>query len=515
MLVIAALALIISLQHLNEPPAYIHAWAQADNYSLALGFQHNGGDFFHPQTLIYNKQQKGYEDPVSLVTACDLPLHHWLVSGLMTVTGSRQPWVFRGFTLAISILGLWALYLLAFSMTHSRSKALLAASITATAPTFAYYSSSFLPSSPALALAMGGLLLYVLHVRDNKTWTLYVGLLLLTLAMMERTSMAVLWVATTCFQVLRIWQHEATLRRSWPPFVTGAALFAAWWFWSMHLRNEYGSLFLGSLLPVHNLDEAKEIMRNIHFRWRLHYFQHLHYALFLATLVGVIVSLATQRKKERHDRGHLSLWWFLAIWMFGEVLFVIAMSRQFMHHDYYFLDSLFLPLVFLFILMLGTIPNPTSRQAQATILVILLVLTGFMAAEALKMQQIRRTEGTGEFQTAMRYKGANQMLEQNGLGSKELRFLTLFSYPQNLPFVMMDREGYAVMWADPEVVAHALTFDYDYILVEDEVFRREFETSPLQVLPRLKRLAGNGEISVCTLSDSVLHPTADHFFKTE
>ena len=33
------------------------------------------------------------------------------------------------------------------------------------------------------------------------------------------------------------------------------------------------------------------------------------------------------------------------------------------------------------------------------------------------------------------------------------------------------------------------------------------------ILPRLQRLAGNGEISVCTLSDSVLHPTADHFFE--
>ena len=129
------------------------------------------------------------------------------------------------------------------------------------------------------------------------------------------------------------------------------------------------------------------------------------------------------------------------------------------------------------------------------------------------MQRERRREGVEALETAVRYKNANQMLEKAGFGSQELRFLTLFSYPQNTPFVMMNREGYAVMWTDPKVVAHALTFDYDYILVEDEVYRREFEEAPFQVLPRLKRLAGNGEISVCTLSDSVLHSTADHFFE--
>ena len=140
LLLIAAVAIIISVRHLNEPPAYIHAWAQADNYSLALGFRHNGGDLFHPQTLIYNKQQLGFEDPESLVTACDLPLHHWLVSILMAITGSTQPWVFRGFTLAVAILGLWALYLLVFVLARSRVKALLVAIFTATAPSYAYYS---------------------------------------------------------------------------------------------------------------------------------------------------------------------------------------------------------------------------------------------------------------------------------------------------------------------------------------------------------------------------------------
>ena len=512
LLLVAAVAMIIGVKHLNEPPAYIHAWAQADNYSLALGFCHNGGDLLHPQTLIFNKQQLDFDQPESLVTACDLPLHHWIVSGLMAITGSRQPWVFRGFTLAVAILGLWALYLLVFVLTRSRVKALLVAVFTATAPSFAYYSGSFLPTLPALSLSMGGLLLYALHLRDGKKRTLYAGLLLLTLAMMSRTSFAVLWVAVACFQLLRILRRETTLRISWLPFVMGAALFAGWWLWNLHLRNQYGSLFLGSLLPVHSWQEASDTLQNVHDRWRFHYFQRMQHWLYAATSIAAAVTLFFRKKKKEVGHKPLSLWWLLAIWMFGELLFAAAMSLQYNDHDYYFLDSFFLPIVLTLAGLLQILPNPTRRWGGVTALICTLLLTGLMTAEACRMQRERRLEGVETLETAVRYKQANRFLDSAGFGSRDLRFLTLFSYPQNLPFTMMDREGYAVMWTDTNVVNHALTFDYDYIIVEDEVYRREFEAAKF-ILPKLQRIAGNGELSLCTLSDSTLHPTAEHFFE--
>ncbi len=510
LLVITAIVLALNVRHLNEPPAYIHAWAQADNYSLALGFLHNGGDLFHPQTLIYNKQQFGFEEPESLVTACDLPLHHWLVAGLMRVTGSHQPWVFRGMTLMVSILGLWSLYLMAFVLTRSRSKSLLVTTVVATAPSYAYYSASFLPTASALALSMGGLLFYVLHWRDDQKWTLYVSILLLTLAMMVRTSFAVLWVAVACFQMLRVFRKEASLRSSWLPFVAGAVLFAAWWLWSQHLRQQYGSLFLSSLLPVHSKEDVLVILQNVHDRWRFHYFQRMQHWLYVSVAAGVLVAVFFKKKNVNKTRNKLSLWWLLLIWVFGEMLFVTAMLSQYMDHDYYFLDSLFLPIVMLLVGLLSLLPNPSPRWGKILSLAVVLSLIGLMTAEAFHMQEERRKQGIDALQTAVRYKHANKMLEEAGFGSKELRFMTLFSYPQNLPFAMMDREGYAVMWTNPELVAHALTFDYDYILVEDDIFRKEFEEAPY-VLPYLRRLAGNGEISVCTLSDSVLHHTAEDF----
>ena len=512
LLLIAVLSLFLNVQHLNEPPAYIHAWAQADNYSLALGFLHNGGDLFHPQTLIYNKQQKGYNDPVSLVTACDLPLHHWIASLLMRITGSHSPWVFRGLTLIVSILGLWALYGLAFLLTCSRAKALLTAIVMATSPSFAYYSASFLPTIPAMSLAIGGLLLYVLYLREDRSIYLYVSLLFLTLSMMTRMSFAVLWVAVACFQLLRIIRHEAKLSSSWLPFVAGIAIFAAWWLWSMHLRQEYGSLFLSSLLPVKDSTQAHEIFQNVHDRWRFHYFLRLHHWLYVVVAAGAVISIVFKKKTTSLSNNKLSLWWLLVIWIFGEMLFAIAMMQQYCDHDYYFLDSFFLPIILLLAGMLNLLPNPEGRWVKITSLMIVLVLLGFMTSGAWRMQQERRLEGVESLKTAIRYKGANKMLEEAGYASQDLRFLTMFSYPQNTPFVMMNRKGYAVMWTNPKIVSHALTFDYDYILVEDEVFRKEFENAPY-ILPYLRRLVGNGELSLCERSDTIIHPTAEHFFE--
>lgn len=512
LLVITAIVLAVNVRYLNEPPAYIHAWAQADNYSLALGFLHNGGDLFHPKTLIYNKQQFGFEEPESLVTACDLPLHHWLVAGLMRVTGSHQPWVFRGLTLMFSILGLWSLYLMAYVLIRSRAKSLLVTMVAATAPSYVYYSASFLPTASALALSMGGLLFYVLHWRDAKKWTLLVSVLLLTLAMMVRTSFAVLWIAVACFHILRVFRKELSLRSSWLPFVVGAVMFAAWWLWSQHLRQQYGSLFLSSLLPIHSKEDALQIFQSVHDRWRFHYFQRMQHWLYVAVAVGALVAVFFKKKDINKTHHKLSFWWLLLIWMFGEMLFVTAMLSQYMDHDYYFLDSLFLPIVMLLVGLLSLLPNSLSRWSKILSLAVVLSFIGLMTAEAFHMQNERRKQGVDTLRTAIRYKHANRMLEEAGYGSKELKFMTLFSYPQNLPFTMMDREGYAVMWTNPELVAHALTFDYDYILVEDEIYRKEFEEAPY-ILPYLLRLAGDGEISVCILSDSVLHPTAEDFWQ--
>ena len=66
------------------------------------------------------------------------------------------------------------------------------------------------------------------------------------------------------------------------------------------------------------------------------------------------------------------------------------------------------------------------------------------------------------------------------------------------------------MFTTDNVAANALTWDYDYIVIEDAVFEREFYDNK-DVLGHLKKLAGNGRISLCSYSDTVVCETPECF----
>ncbi|MBR1850680.1 MAG: hypothetical protein IJ789_04825 [Bacteroidales bacterium] len=502
------------MRHLNEPPAYVHAWAQADNYSLALGFLHNGGDILHPETMIFNKQQLDFQQPLSTVTACDLPLHHWLVSWFMRLLGTNQPWVFRLFTLLVVVGGLWALYGVAFIVAQSAWKAMLVALFAATAPSFAYYSASFLPTAPSLACAMGGLLAYCVEVRSagGKRVALPVAVALLTLATMMRTSMAVLWVAVAAFHLLRIFRGEASLRRAWLPYAVAVILFAAWQLWSAHLRHEYGSLFLGRLMLPRDWEQVQWVWQAVNNGWKYHYFTRAHYWLLIIVVVGALVMAFVGRNKGvKPQRQKLSLWWLLAIWLFGELLFVGAMFVQFHDHDYYFLDSMFLPVVFLFALSLSRLPRVQGSGVAMVVGLILIGASFMMVKDATNMQRTRRTDGLPSLQTAVNYKSANRLLRSCGVDNTDVRLVTLLAYPQNTPACMMNRQCLAVMWAIDSVANYVLSQPFDYVLIEDAAFEEKFEALP-DVLGRLQRIGGNDTLSVCRLADSVVNVSCNDFF---
>ena len=89
--------------------------------------------------------------------------------------------------------------------------------------------------------------------------------------------------------------------------------------------------------------------------------------------------------------------------------------------------------------------------------------------------------------------------------------MALYAYPQNGPFIQMKRKGYTVMKHKENIVNAALTWDYDYIVIEDNIYMDKFEERK-EVLSRLSKVADNGRISVCTLSDTIVCESSDVFF---
>lgn len=499
------LALLLGLPYVDMFPSYIHAWAQADWYSIAIGFQQNGYDFFHPETLIYNKQFPGTwaVDYGDTVTSVDFPVHAYIAALLMRLSGTSAPWVFRLWTLLCSIVGMCFFYLLCKRLTDSVWKSVLALMLCMTAPVYAYYVSNFLPCAPALALSCIGLWAYVRYYQENdgrlRYWNLGVGML--ALATLIRTSFAVALLALLGFELLRILCKDTSLGKKWVMPLAGALAVMGYYWWNRHLSGLHGTLFLGNLTPPRDMNDVHEVFDHINYSWKWQYFTRLqHWVIALSLIASVILALVRRIRhgKPAEKRLHrISLLWLAVIWLFGAFCFFVAMMRQYVDHDYYFLDSLFLPLLLVFVLALTQLPQWRHPVVLGVLSVGLFLLGGVMYNEAKHSNRHRCSGEDRASLTAERFQGSEQWLDSLGVAS-DAKVCSFLSYPQNTPFLKMGRKGYALMFYDDYIVERMLAFDFDYIIMENEVYAANLEEHG-DVLSLFRPVATNGKLTLYTL----------------
>lgn len=515
--VILFIAGILQWRYINEFPQYIHAWAQADWYSLAIGYVDNGLDFFHPQTMLYNKQDTGLWD--SPITSVDFPIHEYVVALLMKLLGTTSPWVFRLWTLVIGMVGMFFLYKLTYLFTDDCIKSLAVVGVAMTAPAYAYYFSGFLPAIPSVTFSIIGLWAYFSYVKKKKNAMFHIGLASLTLAAMIRTPQLVLLMAVCGFEALRIFRGETGWRDKVLTMALLVCCFVGFHLWNRHLQSVYGSMFLGSLMPARNLEEAREVYQNIHDRWMFHYFQRVQHWLVLSaalSAIGWALVKGVQRRRGAFPNADsrtaaLSHWWFWGIYLLGTLLYVGAMLRQYSDHDYYFIDSLFLPIVVLLILVLAELPRIGSVKWGVVFGFLLVMLLAVMGQEARQMQQLRRDANDGSRRCYEHFIGADQLLDQADV-SRDAKVVALFVYPKSSAFIQMRRRGYIVLDTKEELVRKALSTDHDLIVIENDVLRQEFDAHGY-ALKYLRPIAANENIMACTLSDTPVAENAEELIE--
>ena len=513
-LVVIGLALFfLQRNYMNEYPKHIHAWAEQDHYALALGFINNGFDLFHPETMIYNKQFPNWWKTASdnTITAADFPIHEYCVSLLMRLFGTTSPWVFRIWTLLWGFIGLLYLYRVAFSVTRRFSKSLFVSFIALCSPVFAYYSNGFLPCIPAFALGVIGLWHYLRFLKEGKLKQFNLGIAFLTLAMLLRTTFAIELIAILCFELLRIIRKESSLFDKLPAVLVSAAAFLAYFLWNQHLRELYGTIFLSNLVPPEDLQDAKELIADTYHKWTFHYFQRSQYILFAVLIAWAAWHSFRNRRQtvEKQTEKPLSLWWLAGIYTFGCLLFSIAMMQQLPYHDYYFIDTFFLPVLIVVTLLLQTI-RMRRLWVRAGLIGAATVLCFNWFQGAKTMQEERRKTEDAALLSYVHFENADLLLDSLDI-SRDAKILCLYGYPQNGPFIQMGRKGYTVMEDDDELLEAAFTWDYDYIVIENSMFSHYFD-SRREMLSKLKKIGGNQWISVCTPTNNWTYQVTWQFF---
>lgn len=514
--VILCVGLLLGLRHIGQFPAYIHAWSQADWYAISIGFLNNDFNFFHPETLIYNKQYPGWwaVDYGDTITSVDFPIHNYIVALLMKLFGTTAPWVFRLWTMICSLVGAWFLYLLAHRLTKSTLKSLTAVIVFMTAPVYAYYFASFLPSAPALALVVAGLWAYIRHWQGDGVRWWHWSITLLGLATLVRTSHAVVLVAVCGFEMIRIMRTEEKMQRKWLSVAIAFVAIMAYHFWNKHLAALHGTIFLGELRTPESWTDAHNLWGKIKDYWQWQYFSRLQHRMIALTIIAAVVVMGVRyiKKEITPKNKHMSLGWLIAIYFLGEICFFAAMMVQYEDHDYYFLDSFFIPCILLFIVALRNLPPIKGHLITLLCIAALVVIGGLMVNNAKHNNQNRCKSDDRAYKCSLNYAGADQWLDNIGV-SRDAKILSIFSYPQNAPFIQMGRKGYSLMWYDTVIIDSAMHFPFDYAVIEDDVFRDNFQWQQ-RILSRLTRICGNGRLSLCRLEDSVVNQCVDDFFQT-
>ncbi len=504
-ILITLLGLSFNFKYLNEFPSHIHAWAQSDRYALSLGFLDNGLNFFKPQTLVLNHQfPDNWESPSDCsITAVDFPFHDYIPAIFMKLTRIKSPFIFRSYILLYSFLGLFFLFKLSLLFTESYSKSLIVLIFTATSPIFVYYQNGFLPTIPSLSNTIIGLYLYFkyLYLPKTNNKDFIFGILFLTLAALSRLTFAIPLIAILCYESLTILRKKTVISINHLSLLFSFLVIILYAYYNSLLRKSYGSIFLNHFTPASSLSQAFDILKTIYKNWFYDYFSKFHYLLVL--FVISIVAFFLVKKKIKLNSKILSAFTFLSIILFGYTLFTVLMLRQFSDHDYYFLDTYFLPLVLLFALIISLIPlieNKNLKRISTSILTILLIL---MVIHPLSTQKERRATGYWDRTEAMinNFKGSSQLLDSLDI-SKDAKILVLDASAPNIPFILMDRKGYVVLNSSKENIERALEWDYGYLVYQNDFFISDIYSSFPDIINKIKVIYNNGKISVCKYSNN-------------
>jgi hypothetical protein len=497
-LLITFVTLIFQFRHLNEMPAYTHTWAQNDRLALANGFVRNDLNFFKPQNYILNHQfPKNWSDPsYSTITAVEFPIHDYVPGVFMKAFGTNEPWVFHAYVLIYSIIGFFFLYLLAEKICGSKIKAALVVIFAMTSPIYTFYQGGFLPTIPSIANTIIAIYCYALYFEGGRKKWFRWALFFFTFAALARFTFVIPYLAVLGFELIRIFQKKA---KFWPNILgvgLSALIIAAAQYYNSTLRAKYGSDFLSELLPADSTAEMKTILEHMWEVMVLAYLSMKHYFLLFLLIVLVLISFLI---KERNAYKVFNAWWIISLfWFIGVCLFWFAMAKQFFAHDYYFLDTFYLPIVFFVALCLAVLPKPQWYFGE-TVMALFVIYFGIISfRETSEFQKQRRLFVANDHFTGsvMNFEGSDEFLTKSGV-AREDTILVIHAYGPNIPFIRMNRVGLAVVGHEPDDIDRGLSWKWDYVVFQKPYFMDEVHAIYPDILKKVESIAVNENLILC------------------
>ncbi len=493
----------IHRSHLFSFPNAIHSWSQTDHLALSHGFLKNGFNFFLPQTYMLNKV---YDTYANTVTAVDFPINNYVVAGIMKATGDTSAAPFRFYMLIYSCIGLMFFFLFVYRKSKSRLLSATLVLFVLGSAVFLDYQDGLIPSITALSNVFIALYFLDLYWSDYKKKWFVLALLFLSLAAMVRTPYALFTIALLIEWLSRFIRRARQIETFELLTILCALVIPTLYFvYNGYLRSTYGTLFLSQALTPKSLDDFSKILDVINEKWLFHYWSIANYvALILAFLLIVFifvkqpVRLITQILNSR-----LAIWSIIAVG--GGSAYMLLMFYQFSQHDYYILDSLFVVIVLAFSIGLVALYRLYNYKRVLLFSLLALSVYGFRDSVQLLKQRRKHDVTSIESRAYESYFHANALLDRFGVKPNE-RILVPDTYAPNVPLIVMRRDGYSVPYPTDATVDSIRQWDWKYVLFQDYLIEKLFLQPYPQFFEGLKRMGGNGEISIFERKKGTINP---------
>lgn len=485
--------------HGDEMDSYavgIHSWAQMDRYALAEGFTLNGLDLFSPQTRLLNRQfpddwARAYDSPI---TSVDLPLHEYTVAIVMRLTGMDGPSVFRWSTFLWSILLSWGLFSLGLRQSKDPGFAVLFTAMMCSSAVFLNYSTSFLPTIPCLALSVIGIERFLHFITHQRLNSLLVGMAVMTAAMVMRPTFIIPFIAS-CIGVLMISKHIdrsliVGLLLMIPLFIFGCCQ----WYKAI-LYDTHGSLFLNVLPTFESVDTLLSYLDSANKRWSLVFFSTpMIISLSAASLSAIITVFSPWRRQmDLTDRFVINT---TMAHLVGSIAFVLVMAIQFVSHDYYLLDSIF---ILVGLILLGPLSYVFRMVKPSIILSIVLTASGLIVllhgAHQYPKHYAQKALTKNKDQIDG-WKSLDAALLSNEI-DYDARLLILDADALNLPLILLKRYGFVAKKLNQDQMDAALGWEFDAVLFNDFTFVDHTLDGAPKVYERLQAIDHRGGYTLC------------------
>ncbi len=511
--IILVFGFLFQFKYIQEFPSNIHAWAQSDRYALSLGFVKNDLNFIKPQTFVLNRQfpNEWKEPSAEGTTAVDFPVHDFLAAIIMKITGNTSPVIFRLYILFYSFIGLYYLFKIGLLFTNNSVKSLLLLIFAATSPVFVYYQGGFLPTIPSISNTLIGIYLFFIYLKNENKKYFNLSLVFLTIAALSRSTFLISLISILSIEFYRIIKKETSLKGKIIPVGCSLIALLSYFFYNNLLRQEYGSVFLSHLMMAENYSEIKEIIQLTLSNWKYHYFSKLHY-LFIIVSIAISLFYILFKKSRKGKIEHLFTL-FILVQFIGFILFSFLMLKQFPNHDYYFLDTFYIPTILLLLITLIYIPD-FNFGLNVFMLTSVIIVVFYWVSNVFEYQVKRRETGSWDLvgKTIENFKHSDNFLKSLHINETS-KILVLSPQAPNIPFILMDRFGYAIMSSNKNDLSKALKWDFDYLVYQNDLFLNETYFNFPEIINKIEKIGDNGKISVCKLKKYPQKQTLFSFLK--